>query len=334
VSPPTAFYCVSSPEYFLGAVAMINSLRLHGHREPVYLLDAGLSAEQRELVATEATIVPAPSAAEPFMLKTVAPLAHPAEVMVLIDVDMIVTRHLGELVERARGGGVVAFENDVDRFVPEWGELPGARGLHRHRYVSSGFVALGGDPGLDALRAIVGAQGEVDFERTQFRVDYPEYPYTRGRSGSEHPDYPYFFADQDLLNAVLATRLAPERVRALPARLAPIPPFGGIEVLDERTLRCAYADGAEPYVLHHFLAKPWLEPTHHGVYSRLLRRLLIGSDVAISVPAASLPRRLRRGLLAYADRTRVNLRERLRYHVVEPAAVRLGRAPARGGKPS
>ena len=113
----------SSPPKFLGAVAMINSLRLHGHTEPVYLLDLGLTPIQRELLAPEVSLVEAPPDTEPWLAKTVAPLRHPAEVMVLIDVDMVVTRPLGELIERAREGRVVAFENDIDRFVAEWGEI-------------------------------------------------------------------------------------------------------------------------------------------------------------------------------------------------------------------
>ena len=108
LSSRAAFYCVSSAEYFLGAVAMINSLRLNGHREPIYLLDAGLSDDQRQLLAAEVTIVKAPDGVEPFMLKAVAPLAHPAEVVVLIDADMIVTRNLGELIERAHGSRIIA----------------------------------------------------------------------------------------------------------------------------------------------------------------------------------------------------------------------------------
>ena len=88
--PPAAFYCVADERYFLGAVAMINSLRLNGHREPIYLLDCGLSDEQRELLDAEVTFVEAPSETPPYLLKTVAPLAHPAEIIVLIDVDMIV----------------------------------------------------------------------------------------------------------------------------------------------------------------------------------------------------------------------------------------------------
>ena len=68
--------------------------------------------------------------------------------------------------------------------------------------------------------------------------------------------------------------------------------------------------------------KPWLEPTHHGVYSRLLRRLLIGDDLAVAVPADEVPPRLRTGLRAYADRKGTNVRERFRWHVREPLAAR------------
>ena len=89
-----AFYCVADERYFLGAVGMINSLRVLGHDEPVFVLDCGLTDEQRELLAPHATLVAAPRDAPPWLLKTIAPLRHPAEVMVLIDADIIVTRSL------------------------------------------------------------------------------------------------------------------------------------------------------------------------------------------------------------------------------------------------
>ena len=101
---------------------MINSLRLIGHREPIYLLDCGLSDDQRELLAAEVTIVEAPAEAPPYLLKTIAPLAHPAEVMVLIDADMIVTRSLGELIERAHGSRIDR-PTAAARSSLEWGQM-------------------------------------------------------------------------------------------------------------------------------------------------------------------------------------------------------------------
>jgi hypothetical protein len=310
-----AFYCVCDDRYFVGAVAMINSLRLVGHREPIYVLDLGLSGEERELLSPEVKLVAATTSAPPWLLKTAAPLAHPAEVMVLIDADIIVTRPLAELIERARDGRVVAFENDVDRFVPEWGELLELGPIRRAPYVCSGLVLAGGEAGAHVLDLMDDRQRRVEVGLGYF--------------GSNLPGYPFTYPEQDVLNAILASQGEPDRVVALDHRLAPMPPFDGLEVIEEGSLRCAYEDGTEPYAVHHFGAKPWLEPTHHGVYSRLLRRLLIRPDIAIRVPRDRLPLRLRSGPLAYAERKRVNLGQRLRWHVREPLTAQV-RGIARG----
>ena len=164
---------------------------------------------------------------------------------------------------------------------------------------------------MQLLGLLQDRQAAVDFDRTWWR--------------GNDPDYPFKFADQDVFNAILASTIEPHRQHLHPARLAPTPPFRGLRLLDRETLRCAYADGVEPYLVHHHAVKPWLEPTHHGVYSQLLRRLLIGDDVAIQVPRSEIPRRLRSGPRAYAERKRVNARERWRWHVREPLRARRGR---------
>jgi hypothetical protein len=297
-----AFYCVSSAEYFLGAVGLINSLRLVGHTEPIYLLDCGLSAQQRELVAREATVLPAPSDAAPYLLKTMAPLSHPATVQVLIDADMIVTRPLSELIAAASGDRVIAFENATDRFVPEWSSYLDLGPMRRRPYVSSGLVLLGGVLGHEVLRTWHNRLGRVD--------------YARGCFEEKDPDYPLLYLDQDVLNAVLWSRDGLDRIDGLEARLAPVPPFAGLDVLDARELSCAYTDGATPFVIHqHLPRKPWRDPAYEGAYSRLLRRLLCGDDVAIRVPRADIPLRMRTGPLGYAERTRVNAREQLVWRV-------------------
>jgi hypothetical protein len=300
--PEAAFYCVSSGEYFLGAVGLINSLRLVGHAEPIFVLDCGLDAEQRALLSAEATVVPAPADAPPYLLKTIIPLADPAPVKVLIDVDMVVTRPLTDLFRRAAEGNVIAFENRIDRFVPEWGGLLDLGSIRRRPYVSSGLVFLGGRLGDEVLRLWHDRQRHVEYELGCFaeKVD----------------DYPFLFLDQDVLNAVLATRGEPDRITTLDLRLAPVPPFPGLDVLDASTLRCGYADGAAPYVVHQYLPrKPWLDLAYDGVYSRLLRRLLSGGGVALKVPRSAVPLRMRTGPLAYAERQRVNLREQLHWRL-------------------
>jgi hypothetical protein len=301
-SSPAAFYCVADDAYFLGMAGMINSLRIQGHREPIYLLDLGLTGSRRERLADEATLVNAPAGVQPWLAKTVAPRAHPAEVMVLIDADMIATRRLDELVERAAGGMVLAFANESERFFPEWGDLLGLGPLERRPYACSGLVLAGGEPGFETIRLLDERQRRVEFERTF--------------AAANEPGYPFLYPEQDVLNAILASRaIARDAVEVLPYRMAPMPPFSGLEIADASALRCAYADGTEPFVVHHFGVKPWLERTHDGVYSRLLRRLLATGP--IEVDPRELPLRLRCGPLASAERRRIDAGQRLRWRLRE-----------------
>jgi hypothetical protein len=298
---PVAFYCVCDERYFLGAVGMINSLRLQGHDAPVFLLDCGLTAAQREVLAPHVTIVPAPDYAPPWLMKTIIPLAHPARVMVLVDTDMVVTRPLTTLIDQAYRGRVVVFEDRQDRFFAEWGELLELGTARRRPYVSSGLTLLGGSIGTEVLRLMDERQARVDFDLTFWRANVREYP--------------FLYADQDVLNAILCTRADGEHVIALDQRLAATPPYRGLRVVDEAGLRCAYEDGTEPYVVHQYVRKPWLERTYHGVYSRLLARLLLGTDVAVRVPQSEVPLRMRDGFLARAERARVNAKDFLRWHL-------------------
>ena len=330
--PAAAFYCVSSEMFFLGAVALINSLRLLGHREPIFVLDCGLSAAQREVLSAEATIVAAPDESTPFLLKTVAPLRHPAEVMVLIDADIIVTRPFTELIDRASQGRVIAVEHGQDRFFPEWGEVAG--GTARHRlYASSSLVLLGGPAGNEVIETMDSVQRRIEIEGTPYSGPVPDFAFAGGSFPDTDAHNPFYFADQDVLNAVLATRVDPELVEMLDRRAEAITPFTGLRLADPDTLRCAYEDGTEPYAVHHYLPmKPWLEGTFDGVYSQLLRRLLNGPDLAVNVPREWVPRRLRAGALAYVSRKLINTREQFRWRVREPLAAgpsRCGDQPTR-----
>jgi hypothetical protein len=287
-----AFYCVADDRYFLGAVAVLNSLRLQGHREPLHVLDCGLTDRQRELLAPHAAVVAGDPEAPPWLSKTIAPRREPADVMALIDTDMIVTRSLAELIETAGRGGVVAFLNDRDRFVAEWGELLDLGEPEPRPYVSSGLVVLGGPEGAEVLGLLDDRQRRVDMERTLF--------------GNAEDDYPFRYPEQDVLNAILCTRSEGWPVTRLENRLAPNPPFAGLHLRDVARLRCAYDDGTEPYVLHHFHRKPWIDEIYYGLYSRLLTRLLLGEDVALRVPGELIPLRLRRGPRARLERGRVD----------------------------
>jgi hypothetical protein len=297
-----AFYCVADERYFLGLVGMLNSLRLLGHREPVYVLDAGLTRDQRELLAPHASVVAGDRATAPWLAKTLAPMRDPAEVMILIDADMIVTRSLAELIEEAAEGRVIAFRNDRPRFVAQWGELLELGTATPRPYVSSGLVVLGGETGSKVLRLLDDRQRRVDMDRTLL--------------GRSEADYAFLYPEQDVLNAILCTRVDPDRVDALENRLAPNPPFAGLRLADEATLRCEYADGTQPYALHHFHRKPWLAPMYHGLFSRLLARLLLGPDVVLRPPADRVPLRMRRGPIARVERARVDVVDVFRRYVL------------------
>jgi hypothetical protein len=299
--PPAAFYCVSSRPYFPGAVALLNSLRLMGHEEPLFVLDCGLDPVQRELLEPHATLVEAPSGVEPTLAKGLAPLAHPAEVMVLLDADMIVTRPLNALVESAAEGRIVAFQTGLDRFFAEWGPLLGLGPIRRQRYLSSGFLCMGRGVGTEVLRLVSDLQARIDPEVLWW---------ARGR-----PREPLCFGDQDVLNAVLSSRVQPERIIALENRLLSELPFEGLRVIDAGRLRCAYQDGVEPYLVHHILYKPWLDAIYYTAYARLLTRLLFSPDVALRLDRRDVPLRLGTGLRARIVRKATNARDRIRWLV-------------------
>jgi hypothetical protein len=285
----SAFYTVADSGYFVGLVALINSVRLVGHHEPIYVTDCGLSESQRRRLADHVTLVKGPAVA-PHLAKTVAPLAHAADIMVLIDADMIVTRPLAELLDKAHSGKVVAFTDRIaDRFDERWSELLGLGYVRRQPYVNSGLIVAERAIGETALEQVAAGCAQVDMEQTLI---------ANGPS-----DYPFFYPDQDILNAVLGT-FRPEQVEILDHRLAPVPPFLGLRVVDETTLRCTYEDGLEPYVLHHVLEKPWSSLTRWNIYSLLLARLLLEPDVPLTLAPREVPLRLRRGTIAWLEKRR------------------------------
>jgi hypothetical protein len=330
--PPVAFYCVSNERYFLGAVGMLNSLRLAGHQEPVFLLDCGLTPEQRELLDPHVALVrarsdtPATVLKTAALLKTIAPLRCPAEVMVLIDVDMIVTRPLADLIERASGGDLVAFEDEQDRFYPEWGDLLDLGPVRRQPYLSAALVLL--DRSMEEVLRLL----DDRVRRVEFKHGHDQTPVA---------DYPFMVLEQDVLNAILASKVERERIVAFDHRLAPTPPFRGLRLLDESSLRCAYEDGTAPYVLHHatLAEKPWLDRVYPDIYTQLLARLLVSRDLPVRVPQRLIPRRMRRNLVGRAERVRLDVRKRLgwylRNHLPRRAVARVDarRVRRRGGSP-
>jgi hypothetical protein len=301
--PPCAFYSVCDSRFFPGMVALLNSLRLIGHDERIFLVDAGLTAEQRRLLSDHVTLISAPQNASVILLKQLGPMKYPASVSILLDADIIVTRPLTELVAAARSGRIVAFvdqEATEDRFFPEWSSLLGFEPLRRQPYLNGGQLVIPDSLRHRLLELWVEGQAKVDAQQTW---------HGKGSLSS-----PLYFGDQDVLNALVATHFEPDEMMILEHRLAPFPPFPGLRLIDERRILCRYADGTQPFLLHHILAKPWLKTTRTTVYSLLLPRLLLAPDVALRLESDQLPLRLREGRLAVADRRRANLQALIYSH--------------------
>lgn len=290
-----AIYTVSDRRYFLGTVALLNSLRLLGHSDPVFLVDAGLSDEQRAMIADHVTLIPAPEGAPAIFLKMLGPLTHPADVAILLDADVIVLRPLTDLINAARDGRLVAFVNNEpnhDRFFAEWGPALALGPVQRRPYLAAGQLWIPQSLSARVLAPWQDAQCKVDIRHTWV--------------GSGALSDPFYFADMDVFNAIVAAYLAPHEILALEHRLAPHPPFPDLVVLDRHRLVCQYPDGTRPVLLHHVLTKPWLKATRANVYSRLLPRLLLAPDVSLRLARDQLPLRLREGWLATGERGRAS----------------------------
>jgi hypothetical protein len=297
----TAFYTVANSKHFLGLVGLLNSLRLVGHEEPLHILDCGLTPAQRARLEPHAAIVAAPTGHAPTAVKNVAPLTRPADVMVLLDADVIVTRRLDSLIAAARAGKLVAFTDDTPgRFFHEWADL--GLGHPRHQtYVSAGHLIVPGGLADLVLRRVDELSSRVAVSRTFV--------------GGGDPGDPLYYLDQDVLNAVLATVVPEDRLQIVPSRAVSYAPFNELALVDETSLACRYPDGSAPFLLHHILDKPWLRALPENAYSRLLMRLLDGPGLTLVPDRADVPLRLRSGRVARLDRRRAGAQAAVRSRV-------------------
>src|SRR5215213_2047647 len=174
--PSAAFYCVADSRYFLGAVGLVNSLRVLGHDEPIRLTDCGLTPAQRRLLAPAVELVDAPPDTPPALLKTIGPTRHPADVIVQLDTDLLATRQFGELIAVAAAGKLIAFENKSDRWVPEWGQLLDLGELRRQHYLDFAALCMHSSIAAEVQPLIEDRQDRIDFEQTYWGRQVPDYP--------------------------------------------------------------------------------------------------------------------------------------------------------------
>lgn len=108
-TPAVTYFTVSTHRFFLGTVALLNSLRLTGNVGELVVLDAGLTQSERELLSAHATVFAPPKTMEihPVVMKTYAHLTRPSGTVVVIDSDMIVTGSLDHVVRSLERAGSV-----------------------------------------------------------------------------------------------------------------------------------------------------------------------------------------------------------------------------------
>lgn len=285
-----AYYTVANAPYFLGTVALLNSLRRIGENAPLVVVDCGLTMAQRKRLSDHAAVVDRADGLHPMLQKATGPLARPAKVMVCIDADMLVTRSLDAIVRRAAEGHIVAVEDSGNphRYFPEWSSL-GLGEVPRRPYVNSGLLAFSYETAESLLPLFVKVQRTIDVSTT-YAV-----------SGTQ--SHPFYFPDQDVLNALLCARFD-DRTLRLERRLAPFPPFDGIQVSPAARTLCVYSDGVAPFVLHHTYRKPWLASLKANAYSRLFTTLMSDPHACMTVDPRHLPLRLTNRRLAAVDRWR------------------------------
>ncbi|GMU77843.1 MAG: hypothetical protein AMXMBFR46_06410 [Acidimicrobiia bacterium] len=282
-------FTVADDGYFLGTVALVNSLRITGNDLPVTVLDVGLRDWQRELLEAECEVTsPAEDVGLPQVSKAWAPARSDAEVVVLIDSDVIVTQPLHDVVACARAGFVHAYRDGpvADRWFVEWAEIFALRApLRRQPYVNSGFLAFSPRHHPHLLARWTDACARL-----------------RGRPvlAETVPDDPVWLVDQDALNALLMSEWDASRLVQAPApEMVLTGEMPAARVVDRRRLVCRTPAGPARMLHAVGTVKPWQPRARweyrSSVYTACLTRLLLADDVTIRVPAGAVPRRLHLG---------------------------------------
>lgn len=285
------FFTVSNSGYFLGLVGLVNSLRLNGHREPIVVADTGLDTEQCALLADHVELeqLPRDEVSNPTQYKAFAHRRAPRGVVCIIDSDIIVTGSLAPIMQRAADGAICLYPDpEADRWFPEWQQAFALSRPPRHQvYGCAGFVAFSATHWPALLRQWWDACARINQQPT----------YQEGMHAG-----PTAQADQDALNALLMSEYPADALHMLPEREQVFRwDFPAVRTADARTLRCRHRD-MEPRMLHGCMVpKPWqTRGVRRNAYVTLLRRLLIGDDVAVRVPETMLPLWARRGTAAQA----------------------------------
>jgi hypothetical protein len=341
IQQPPVFCAIVDSAYFLGAVALVNSLRLTGHTGEIAFLDVGMDARQREFLEQAAMVHDGPAGAgwlsvfvKPMLVKL-----HPDRSVVLLDNDLVITSSLEPLLSAADEGKIAVFEQpDSTRWFAEWEQLFALREPLRHGpYVNSGCIALS----TSRWREFLDRWYELGQSVSAARAGRP-FVLRPQEVVSDPVGYP----DQDTLNALLMSEVPESAVRIWPHKLTPFwEERHDVRVLDPHSLRCG-VDGQTPYFLHSTgQPKPW-QPKgwlrlRFFAFNRLLTRVLVGEDVPLRLRPEQIPPWLRPGLRGrlletsaacvarIAHESMAIVPEEIRARVVAPIRARLSGTGAR-----
>jgi hypothetical protein len=278
--PATTYYTVSDERYFVGTVGLLNSLRLTGNDGELVILDRGLAAWQKGLLAPHATVVDLPELRDIhyWLLKGAPALVPRPGLAVLIDSDIIVTMSLDDILDVSAGGAIYSYPDHHlarERWFPEWSDAFGLTAPLRRgqTYVNVGFVAFSQDhwPRL--------------FERVREVCErVPASEVHVGRSFQ-----PFWAGDQDAMNALFMSEIPAESMVVGPSHEAVYwDAHRDVEIVDPITLSCVY-DQWDVRLLHAASRpKPWLGDFWRRVrmddaYVRLLRRLLFDPEAPVTI---------------------------------------------------
>jgi hypothetical protein len=280
------YYTVADHRFFLGAVALLNSLALTGNAGELVVLDAGLTPKQRETLSSRATVVDLPEqiARHPHLMSPYPYLVGASGTVVNIDSDIIVTGSLEPLLELAAEARICVCpawtEEARRRWFGDWEKTLRLRApLRRDEWVHAGFIVFS----TDHWPRLLERWWEV------CELIPPD---------EMHGDYsPFQAPDADALNALLMSEIPREAVALLDQGDEV---FGGEAAVENmKTLACTSA--GRPTRLLHLVdnPKPWERSGWLRLgatdYVRLMRRLLFADDVQLRLDRHDAPLWLRPG---------------------------------------
>jgi hypothetical protein len=293
------YYTITDEGFFVGTVALLNSLRLTGHEGELVALDCGLTPVQRKRLAPHCRLVPAQR--EPaYRGNLLKPFAwHPDGdgVVVMIDSDILVTGSLDALLLDAAYGRIAMFIDLMATLVRwpnrrflEWQGVLGLAGpLRDQPYLNAGLIAVS----VTAWPRLLDRWRET----CRLALHASEQGEHRQLHWSENP---FAFDEQDALNAILMSEVAPEALAMYDYALAPITLRESVRIQDAGRLRCVH-ERRDTLLLHHTgRPKPWerrawaLRP--YRAYAGLLPRVLLSEDVPLQLEHRDVPAWLRPGM--------------------------------------